>query len=51
MEPIMQMQDDIHKLKKMMDSVFEKMYVRLVALHLAHSLDRSLRLRGSFELR
>lgn len=23
----MQMQDDIHKLKKMMDSVFEKMYV------------------------
>lgn len=24
----MQMQDDIHKLKKMMDSVFEKMYVR-----------------------
>lgn len=27
MEPIMQMQDDIHKLKKMMDSVFEKMYV------------------------
>lgn len=26
MEQIMQMQDDIHKLKKMMDSVFEKMY-------------------------
>jgi hypothetical protein len=27
MEQIMQMQDDIHKLKKMMDSVFEKMHV------------------------
>lgn len=25
MEQIMQMQDDIHKLKKLMDSVFEKM--------------------------
>lgn len=23
----MQMQDDIHKLKKLMDSVFDKMYV------------------------